>query len=128
MTDQRSIRFALLLLTAAPACAATASYIDTGPASAPKPPEDVALLFGNGPLNCTYREIGYVEGESNLSGPADAIIAMRRAAARRGADAIVLIDHQDGAGHHGGAGHNYSGVAIAYTGEPCTQVPFLPQR
>ena len=109
------------LFSAVSACAATASYVDTAPPNPPRAAASVALLFGNGPLNCTYREIGYVEGESRLSSPADAINAMRREAGLRGADAIVLIDHQDPGGHHGEGGHNFAGVAIAFVGSPCTQ-------
>ena len=116
---------ALPLFSLACACGATASYVATAPAASPHPAESVALMFGAPPSNCNYREVGYVEGESNNATPADALNAMRAQAGSRGADAIVLIDHQDPGGHHGPTGHNFSAVAIAFVGAPCSGTGLL---
>jgi len=110
------------------ACAARASYVGMAPAGPPRPSDTVAIMFGSPPLNCAYREVGYVEGESNNQAPADALEAMRVQAGRRGADAIVLIDHQDPSGHHVPTGHNFSAVAITFVGMRCEGTGLLPQR
>lgn len=120
----RRVAVASVILPIA-ACGATASYVATAPARAPRPVESVGLMFGRPPANCAYREVGYVEGQSNADVPANAINAMRAEAARRGDDAIVIIDHQDASGHHEAASHNFAAVAIEFVGTPCSGTGLL---
>ena len=46
--------------------------------------------------------------------------AMRAAAGQQGADAILVVDHQDGGGgHHDSYSHNYAAVALVFTDRAC---------
>lgn len=115
-------RFLLMSITLIGGCVAPAvSYAPTNPAprpTAPRSAEEVAVIFT--PPACPYVEIGLVETTAPVLRRdwtiPEKIERMRAAAAARGADAIVMLGHDDSAGghHNTTVSHNYSGVAIAF--------------
>lgn len=110
----------------ATACAGpSVQYAPTNRGLAPAPPrlgEAVLVLFT--PPSCPYVEIGYLETtppvlQTDWTIP-EKLQAMRAAAGRNGADAILVIDHQDGGGgHHASYSHNYAAVALAFADPAC---------
>lgn len=103
-------------------CSPIVYYVPTNaPAGAnPRPASEVQVFIGSAPKECPYRELAYVEGIARAGSPPETMRLMREEAAKHGADAMILRDHQDPSGHHSsGYGHTYTAVAVAFLQKPC---------
>lgn len=118
------IAFAILATACTPP---GVQYATTNPSTTPTPPrpaEAVQLYFT--PPACPYVEIGYVETTPPVLRRdwtiEQKLRQMRDAAGQRGADAILVIGHNDTSGHGHEAkvtSHDFSAVALAFTGDAC---------
>ncbi|MBZ0116196.1 MAG: hypothetical protein K8H88_04360 [Sandaracinaceae bacterium] len=80
----------------------------------PTTPERVWLLLST--PRCPFQDVAFVEGESRGDSVDVTLELMRARAARYGADALVLVQHQDGA--HGN-NHAYNASAVVFTDPSC---------
>lgn len=109
------------LIVSVAACSPLVSYTPTRADASrpPRPPSDVELYSISVPA-CPYEEIGIIEGHQRLAPEGRTLEAMRREAARRGADALLLLGSGHGGGVHARGSHDYAAVAIAYSEPMCT--------
>lgn len=99
----------LMFVTGCGASVAYAPFRSTPPARR-LPPEAVDVFFT--PPRCPFVELGMLESQTRHS-IETAMFAMRAEAGAQGADAIVLIDHQDIGDHRGRTNHSSRAIAIA---------------
>ena len=115
----------LIAILATTACGASVSYAPfrSAPVTRQLTPDVVEVFYT--PPRCPFVELGMLESQTKFANTEDGLYAMREAAGARGADGIILIDHQDTGGDHGGATHSYGAIAIARdpacVGDPASQ-------
>ena len=103
-------------------CGPIVYYVATNapPVANPRPASEVQIFIGSPPKECPYRELAYVEGVARTGSPPETIRLMREEAAKHGADAVILKDHQDVSGRQSSSyGHVYIAVAVAFLQNPC---------
>ena len=112
--------FAILL--ASGCTATTVQYAQIAPAR-PRPvqaPADVAVLFRD--PTCTFEELGLLEVTPSAYGTTlqEEVDLLRAEGGRRGANAIIMLDHNDSSGdkHHSSVVHAYSALAISISSCP----------
>lgn len=114
-TSARTI--AIVLGASLGACGPTVTYLDTGRTLPAQPrPTNAVALYALAPPRCPYRQVGVIEGHQVMGSGQETIDAMRGEAARRGADALILIDRQH-SGHDGG--HEYMAAAVVFVDGAC---------
>ena len=106
MTMKWILSAALLTATA---CSTTVSYAPfrQGPIAQRVSADAVEVFYT--PPRCAFVELGMLESQATFSSMAEGLAAMRSAAASRGADGVILVDHQDGSG----GGHTTSTTHIS---------------
>lgn len=111
---------AFLLLSG---CAATTvQYAQIAPVRphTSRPAADVAVLFRE--PTCTFEELGLLEVTPAPYGVTlqDEVDLLRAEGGRRGANAIIMLGHNDTSGdkHHSSVLHAYSALAISITACP----------
>lgn len=116
----KSISFVTILASAA--CGSSVSYAPfrTAPVTRQVAADAVDVFFGA--PGCPFIELGMLELQSKYSNLEESMFAMRAEAGARGADGIILIDHQDRSSDHGSASHSYSAIAISRV-QPCAAAP-----
>ena len=104
---------ALTIVSSTAACGPTVSYAPFRPAPIARqvPSSAVEVFFT--PPRCAFVEIGMLESQTTFSTLSEGLDTMRAQAGARGADGIILVDHQDGTDdHHGGMSHRSRAIAI----------------
>lgn len=101
---------AMLSMTGCGVSVAYAPFRST-PVTRQLPADAVDVFFT--PPRCPFVELGMLESQTRLSTMEKALFAMREAAGARGADGIILIDHQDTSDHRGRTNHSSRAIAIA---------------
>lgn len=116
----------LISILSTTACGATVAYAPfrSAPVTRQLPANAVEVFFT--PPRCPFVELGMLESQTKLTNLEDGLLVMREAAGARGADGIILIDHQDTSGdHHGTTSHSSRAIAIARdpacAGDPASQ-------
>ena len=104
----------LIATLATAACGASVSYAPfrSAPVTRQLPAGVVEVFFT--PPRCAFVELGLLESRASFASMEEGLVAMREAAGARGADGIILIDHQDTGGeHHGSTTHTSRAIASA---------------